>query len=157
MEEIEIKPWVEPKIKTEKIKPYSTTENYKEEQNNYLSMKKTKIKYDDIVDSSDFKPSRELIRDRSGSNSGEIEQGVYDYKKGTKITKENIITDVELALRNGKLDKADIQKMNEMLDQELSKQAETAKEKQELEKAEKATKNRQKKLDEMLDVNQETE
>lgn len=142
---------------TDKIQRQQTLTKLFKENDLEKFIKSKKIKYDDILDSSDFKPSRELIRDRSGSNSGEIEQGVYDYKKGTKITKENIVTDVELALRNGKLDKADIQKMNEMLDQELSKQAETAKEKQELEKAEKATKNRQKKLDEMLDVNQETE
>lgn len=140
---------------TDKITRNQTTQSLFKETDREKFLKSRKIRYDDILDTSDFKPSRELIRDRSGSNSGEIEQGLYDYKKGTKITEENRVTEIEMALRNGKLDKADIQKLNKLLEENLKEQGEEAKEKQELEKAEKASKNRQKKLDEMLDVNQE--
>lgn len=117
--------------------------------------KPPKIKYDDIVDTSNFKSSRELIRDKSGSNSGEIENPHYDYKAGETITEDNRVTDIELALRNNKLDKADVQKLQEMASENLEKQAIKAKDKKLLDEKREAQRNRDKKLDEMLDVNQE--
>ena len=64
--------------------------------------------YDDIVDDSDFKPSAERIRDNDfrGTASG-ADSGLYDYEAGKPIKEK--VSDVELLLRNGKLDKADVQ------------------------------------------------
>lgn len=113
------------------------------------------VQYDDIVDTSHFKLSREIKRDMVASgNLGAGEQGVFDYKDGEKITKENAVTDTELLLRAGKLDKADVQKLRDLADKASVSDIQNQSEKQALAQAEKASKNRLAKMDEILDVNQ---
>lgn len=109
--------------------------------------------YDDIVDDSDYKPTAERIRDNDfrGGAGAATDTGLYDYDADKPIKEK--VSDVELLLRNGKLDKADVQKLNESLDEMLSSQAEKSREKKILEASEKASKNRNAALDEMLGVN----
>lgn len=111
--------------------------------------------YDDIVDDSDYKPTAERIRDNDfrGGAGGATDEGLYDYDANKPINEK--VSDVELLLRNGKLDKADVQKLNENLDEMLTSQAEKARDKKLLEASEQASKNRTKALDEALGVNQQ--
>ena len=113
--------------------------------------------YDDIVDDSDFKPSAEKIRDNNFSSVGSATDPAslpYDYKAGQDINE--LVDDVTLALRNGKLDKADVQKLNELVTDKLTGDNKEHSVKVALEEAEKATKNREKALDNLLDVNQDS-
>lgn len=107
--------------------------------------------YDDIVDDSDYKPTAERIRDndfRGGSAAGDT--GLYDYDANKPIKEK--VSDVELLLRNGKLDKADVQKLSESLDEVLSDQSKKSRENQVLKAEVQAQKNRTKALDEALGV-----
>lgn len=110
------------------------------------------LEYDDIVDDSDFKPTAERIRDNDfrGGASGATDEGLYDYDANKSITEK--VSDVELLLRNGKLDKADVQKISESLDEVLGEQAKKTREKQIIDAEMKAQKNRTKALDEALGV-----
>ena len=113
--------------------------------------------YDDIVDDSDFKPTAEKIRDNNFKSSGSATDPStlpYDYPANKEVT--NLVDDVTLALRNGRLDKADIQKLNELVTDKLVSDNHSHAEKTALQEAEKATKNRNKALDNLLDVNQES-
>lgn len=107
--------------------------------------------YDDIVDDSDFKPTAERIRDNDfrGSANGD-DTGLYDYEANKPITEK--VSDVELLLRNGKLDKADIQKISESLDEVLADQGKKSREDKVLKAQLEAQKNRTKALDETLGV-----
>lgn len=112
-------------------------------------------KWPRIVDDTHFRTTSEIKRDMIASgNIGAGEKGLFDYDSEVKITPDNIISDVELALRNGRLDKADVQVLRDHFDNlSLESQKESV-EKAVLDKAEKASKNRTAKIDEMLDVNQ---
>lgn len=113
-----------------------------------------KVEYDDIVDTSNFKLSSEKIRDKIATgNVGAGEQGLYDFKEDEKVTPENCPTDVEIALRNGKLDKADIQKLQEVYSDKAKDDVETERTKSALEAERKASKDRQDKIDERLGLN----
>lgn len=117
---------------------------------------KPTIKYDDIVDDSNFRSSAETKRDMIASGKiGAGEQGVYDYQENEKITSENLVSDVEIALRSGKLDKADVQKLQEMYAEKGADDVQSAREKQALEKENAKSKNRLKELDDKLGINQE--
>lgn len=117
-----------------------------------------KVEYDDIVDTSNFKLSSEKIRDKIATgNVGAGEQGLYDFKVDEKVTPENCPTDVEIALRNGKLDKADIQKLQEVYSDKAKDDVETERTKSALEAERKASKNRDKAVDDILGVNQTLE
>lgn len=113
--------------------------------------------YEDIVDDSDFKPTAEKIRDNNFNSAGSaIDPSTlpYDYPANKPINE--LVDDVSLALRNGKLDKADIQKLNELVSDKLLSDNKSHVAKEALKEAEKATKNREKALDNLLDVNQES-
>ena len=113
--------------------------------------------YDDIVDDSDFKPTAEKIRDNNFNSAGSATDPStlpYDYPANKPVS--TLVDDVTLALRNGKLDKADIQRLNELVTDKLVSDNHSHAEKTALEAAEKATKNRNKALDNLLDVNQES-
>ena len=115
------------------------------------------LSYDDIVDDSDFKPSAEKLRDNQFKSNGSVSDPSsfkYDYPAGQKITDK--VSDIVLLLRSGKLDKADVQRLNDEISQDLSKQFSDKRSKDELQKAEKASKNRTAALDEALGVNQDS-
>lgn len=117
---------------------------------------KEKIKYDDIVDTSNFMPSSEKKRNMIATgNIGAGEKGLYDYEPNTKVTKENSPTDVEIALREGKLDKADIQKLKEIYQEQGKETIETETLKEADKQEKQAKKNREKALDDRLGINQE--
>ena len=104
-------------------------------------------KYDDIVDDSDYKPTAERIRDNDfRGGAGATDQGLYDYDANKPIKEK--VSDVELLLRNGKLDKADVQKISESLDEVLGEQAKKSREEKILKAEIQAQKNRTKALDE---------
>lgn len=65
--------------------------------------------YDAIVDRSDFKKGQDKERAMRllGDTGGTPTNGVYDFPDG-KISKENTPTPLQLSLRTGRLDKADI-------------------------------------------------
>lgn len=115
-----------------------------------------KVDYDDIVDDSDFKPTAEKIRDQSFTSNGsasDLDSLPYDYP-ANEVIKEKV-SDITLALRNNRLDKADVQKLNEALTGVLDKQFKDSKAEQELKNAERASKNRTAALDAALGVNQD--
>lgn len=115
------------------------------------------IEYDDIVDDSDFKPTAEKIRDnefRSNGSALDPDSLQYDYEAG-KVIKEKV-SDVVLALRNGKLDKADIQVLDNALSNKLEKSVADKKDEDILASEERASKNRTAALDKVLGVNQES-
>lgn len=67
--------------------------------------------YDDIVDKSEFRPDTETIRGLKLSvGAGVTNQGLYDYHEG-KIPDTDTVTPEIIALRNGQLDRADVQKL----------------------------------------------
>lgn len=113
------------------------------------------FKGDDIVDDSHFKRSSEIKRDMIASgNIGAGERGVYDFNEGEKVTKDNLLSDVEIALRSGKLDKADIQKLQELYKQKAETDVAEAREIKALEDEKQAQTNRLSELDKSLGVNQ---
>lgn len=115
------------------------------------------VVYDDIVDDSDFKPTAEQIRDnefRSNGSALDPDSLQYDYEAG-KVIKEKV-SDVVLALRTGKLDKADVQVLSEFLSNKLDKSVEEKKEADILASEERATKNRTLALDKVLGVDQDS-
>lgn len=120
---------------------------------NYLTQN---IKYDDIVDRSNFRTTAETKRDAIAVGKiGAGEKGIYDYEAGQEIPKgKERITEIELLLRNNKLDKADVQKLKELFDQKANKDITTESEKQALEAENQAAKNRTAALDKMLGTNQ---
>lgn len=68
-----------------------------------LKKEQPKIEYDDIVDDSNYVQDKETVRNRrlnAGDAGGAV--GIYDTK---------MPTDTEIALRSGKLDKAEVSQM----------------------------------------------
>lgn len=116
------------------------------------------VEYDDIVDDSDFRPTAEQIRDnefRSNGSAIDPDSLQYDYEAG-KVIKEKV-SDVVLLLRNGKLDKSDVQVLNEALTDKLEKSVQDKKDADVLASEERATKNRTAALDKALGVNQDSD
>lgn len=74
---------------------------------------------DDIVDKSEFRPDSETIRGlKLSAGSGLTDKGLYDYPEGV-IPDVDTVTPELVALRNGKLDKADVQKLSDEADAAL--------------------------------------
>lgn len=73
--------------------------------------------YDDIVDKSDFRPDAETVRGASISSVPAM-KGVFDYEDG-KVTDTNRPSDIIMALREGKLDKADLPGIESQLKKEI--------------------------------------
>lgn len=74
-------------------------------------------KYDDIVDRTDFRPDAETVRGASISSIPAM-KGVYDYEGG-KVTDDKRPSDIIMALREGKLDKADLPAIESQLKAEI--------------------------------------
>lgn len=127
-----------------------------EKKDNFIGFQYPNIKkWAKIVDDSHFRTTSEIKRDMIASgNIGSGEKCLFDYESESRITPDNIISDVELALRNGRLDKADVQVLREHFDNLSLESQKESSEKVALDKAEKASKNRTAKIDEILDVNQ---
>lgn len=83
--------------------------------------------YDRIVDRSDFKRGQDKERATrlSGDTGGSLTQGVYDFPDGVIDDKKNP-TNVELALRKGKLDKADVDTLKRLEKQRATEQQENS-------------------------------
>lgn len=73
--------------------------------------------YDDIVDRTDFRPDAETVRGSSVSSMPAM-KGIYDYEGG-KVTDEKRPSDIIMALREGKLDKADLPAIESQLRKEI--------------------------------------
>ena len=73
--------------------------------------------YDDIVDRTDFRPDAETVRGASISSIPAM-KGVYDYENG-EITDDKRPSDIIMALREGKLDKADLPALESQLKKEI--------------------------------------
>lgn len=114
-----------------------------------------KLVYDDIVDRSNFRSTAEIKRDmRASGKIGAGEKPIYDYQPGEKIEASKVVSELELLLRAGKLDKADIQKLREVFEADAKDSVESAKEAEKLKAQEEAQTNREKAIDEALGVNQ---
>lgn len=74
-------------------------------------------KYDDIVDKTDFRPDAETVRGASISSVPAM-KGVYDYEDG-KVTENKRPSDIIIALREGRLDKADLPAIESQLREEI--------------------------------------
>lgn len=78
--------------------------------NDYFSVVLPSLSYDKVVDRSQYRPDYEGVRDfmkSSISQGGSGSSGVYDYQDG-KVDPEKTPTDIEMALRTGHLDKAEV-------------------------------------------------
>lgn len=73
--------------------------------------------YDDIVDRTDFRPDAETVRGASISSLPAM-KGLYDYEGG-KVTDDKRPSDIIMALREGKLDKADLPAIESQLREEI--------------------------------------
>lgn len=73
--------------------------------------------YDDIVDKTDFRPDAETVRGASISSVPAM-KGIYDYEDG-KITDDKRPSDIIMALREGRLDKADLPAIESQLRKEI--------------------------------------
>lgn len=87
--------------------------------------------FDDVVDRSSFRPNSENVRQSVLSGSGFIEKGVFD-------DMQNPPSDIQVLIRSGKLDKAEIddyiRSESERLNDEIDKENKSAELKKELDK-----------------------
>lgn len=102
-------------------------------------------KYDDIVDDTDFRPDSETVRGATISKLPAM-KGVYDYDDG-KFSAEKQPSDIIMALREGKLDKADLPAIESALKEEIKNENETLKAKADASALASITKARQDYLD----------
>lgn len=110
------------------------------------SLSRSKIKYDDVVDRSTFKPDSEQTRIKSLTGAGSTVEGVYD-------DKENRPTNLEIAIRSGKLDKAEISQIKLKKTDEFKESVEKDKKDKIKADAEKIEKARREHLDNMIGFN----
>lgn len=102
---------------------------------------------EEIVDKSDYRPDSENTRaKRLTSFVPDSSSGVYDYDNGFTDDSPMVSPDV-VALREGRLDKADIQRIKSELQDQANKDLADAKAKEALEEAEKVSKARTEYLD----------
>lgn len=112
-----------------------------------------KIEYDDIVDRSHFVTTAEQKRGANVGKVGAGEVGQYDYEAGEQINDSDRISDLELLARSGKLDKADVQTLKDIRQEEF----ESERDKRLLEEQDKANRTRQGKLDKILGIDEDSE
>lgn len=67
-----------------------------------------------VVDDADFLPDSELVRALRVSGSGASDNLLYDYDDGV-VPENDTVTNEVLALRSGRLDKAEVQTMKDAL------------------------------------------
>lgn len=109
--------------------------------------------FENVVDDSDFVPTAKVKRDKIATGHVGGDKGLYD---SDELKNGERRTDIELALRSGVMDKADVQKI---ASQETSKAERSAAKKREtdaLEQEKKRIESRQNRLDELLEVNQDS-
>lgn len=108
------------------------------------------VNYDDIVDRSNFHPDEDLLRSVSkGQVSTTV--GSYDYDNNKiPFSDKDTVSPVIVALRNNKLDKADVQKLKQDMDKLSKDESSSAIEKENLEKLDKINKSRQDYLDSVM-------
>lgn len=100
-----------------------------------------KISYDDIVDRSTWSPSSDAMANRiSASQGASSGQGVYD-------DSENLPTDLEVRIRSGKLDKAEVDLAIKQFAENAKSEADEKKKSDDLKKADELSKARQEYLD----------
>lgn len=119
----------------------------------YKPSRDVSIKYDDIVDRSKFVSTAETKRGKIAGNVGAGEVGLYDYQADEKIDSKNRISDIELLIRAGKLDKADIQTLKKLREQQMISENEA----EALKEEDKANRTRQGKLDKLLGIDDKNE
>lgn len=109
-----------------------------------------KVNYDDIVDRSNFHPDEDLLRSVS---KGQVSMNVgsYDYDSDkVPFSDKDTVTPVIVALRNNKLDKADVQKLKQDMEKFSKDESSSIIEKKNLEKLDKINKSRQDYLDSVM-------
>lgn len=114
---------------------------------NDFSLVLPKVHYDDIVDRSNFHPDEDLLRSVS---KGQVSMNVgsYDYDNDkVPFSDKDTVSPVIIALRNNKLDKADVQKLKQDIEKLSNQESSSAIEKKNLEKLDKINKSRQDYLD----------
>lgn len=106
------------------MKRWFLEKNLTENQKKAAFKKQEPTEYDDIVDRSSFVQDKETIRNaRLNAGSTSAERGVYDKTEPS---------DLEIAIRQGKLDKADITQEQYKLQKEIKdKDTKAKKEKEE--------------------------
>ena len=109
--------------------------------------------FERVVDDSDFVPTAKVKRDKIATGHVGGDRGLYD---SDELKDGERRTDIELALRSGVMDKADVQKIASQAASDAERSAAKQREKNALELEQKRIESRQNKLDELLDVNQET-
>ena len=110
----------------------------------------SKVNYDDIVDRSNFHPDEDLLRSVS---KGQVSMNVgsYDYDDDkVPFSDKDTVSPVIVALRNNKLDKADVQKLKQDIEKLSKQESSTVIEKKNLEKLDKINKSRQDYLDSVM-------
>lgn len=87
--------------------------------------KDDRIEYDSIVDKSDFKIGQDRERNirLSGDTGGSLTNGLYDFNSDKDIETKSP-SDLTLSLRNGKLDKADIDTLHRVQTERALNEAE---------------------------------
>lgn len=107
--------------------------------------------FEQVTDTSDWKPTAEVKRDRIATNHAGNDIGLYDSDKFSG-TEDDRPSDIELALRSGALDKADVQSLQEKVKANADKTVQAKREKDALDAEAAKSKSRQAKLDEVLGV-----
>lgn len=78
--------------------------------------------YDDVVDKTDFKKGSDTARNkRLGDTGGSVGDGLYDFVDG-KIDNSKV-TAIDLALRSGHLDRADVDTLSRFMQMAAEKEA----------------------------------
>lgn len=97
--------------------------------------------YDKVVDRSTFVPDSETTRIKAISGAGSVANPLYDKEEPTKL---------EIALRSGKLDKAEVQKIQDGLAKDTKESMEKLNKDLKKEKSSRVEKERQKAVDSVL-------
>lgn len=109
--------------------------------------------YDDIVDKSEFRPDSETVRGlKLSAGAGVTDKGLYDYPEG-QIPDVDTVTPELIALRDGKLDRADVQKLSQEADDALKESMSNAEKEKFLAEKEAINNARQAFLDEQSGFN----
>lgn len=108
--------------------------------------------FEKVVDDSDFVPTAKVKRDKIATGRIGGDRGLYD---SDELKDGERRTDIELALRSGALDKADVQKISSQETSRAERSAVKVRESEALEQEKKRIESRQNRLDELLEVNQE--
>lgn len=109
-------------------------------------------KFEKVVDDSDFVPTAKMKRDKIATGRIGGDRGLYD---SDELKDGERRTDIELALRSGVMDKADVQKLSSSETFKAERSAAKKREADALEQEKKRAESRQNKLDELLNVNQD--